>query len=214
MTAVQLEDIRCVLNRATRELWVYLPGKGVYVYHTLLGAWAGPWDSGYLTPETTALWEVVNAEGLPIVLKGDASGWVSICDAPGTIKDNVASDGTGGTAVPMTVRMHRLYCGDDAEAKALRWGYLTAQFRGPNSTRVQWTTGESYGTYALPSVVGGATKGRGTWGGESWGGGGSRSYRIPMAGVGYYVDVTIVDSGDSIPVFSRFQLQTFALGRR
>ena len=214
MTSAQLADIRCVLNRGTRELWVYLTGKGVYVYHTLLGAWAGPWNTGYLSPETSALWEVVNAEGLPVVLKGDADGWVSICDAPNITKDNVAADGTGGTAVPMTVRLHRFYCGDDAESKALRWGYLTAQFSGSNETRVQWTTGESFGTYALPSVVGGGTWGSGTWGSGSWGGGGSRSYRIPMSGIGYYVDVTIVDSGDAVPIFSRFQLQTFALGRR
>ena len=213
MTSVQLEDIRCVLNRATRELWVYLPGKGVYAYHTLLQAWTGPWNGGYLSPETTALWEVANAEGLPVVLKGDASGWVSICDAPDITKDNAASDGTGGTDVAMTVRLHRFYCGDDAESKALRWGYLTAQFSGTPTTRVQWTTGQSYGTYAISTATSG-TWGEGTWGAGSWGGGGSRSYRIPMNGAGYFVDVTIVESGDALPAFSRFKIQTFALGRR
>lgn len=213
MTAAQLDDIRCVLNRGTRELWVYLPAKGIYVYHTLLGAWTGPWNGGYLSPATTALWEVANAEGLPVILKGDADGWVSICDAPDITKDNAASDGTGGTDVAMTVRLHRLYCGDDAESKALRWGYLTASFRGAPSTRVQWTTGEIYGTYSLTTAAS-VEWGAGTWGSDSWGGGGSRSYRIPMNGTGFFVDVTIVESGDAFPTFSRFKVQTFALGRR
>jgi hypothetical protein len=35
-----------------------------------------------------------------------------------------------------------------------------------------------------------------------------------MGGTGYYIDVTIIDSGTALPVFSRFKLETFALGRR
>jgi hypothetical protein len=215
MTASQLEDIRCVLNRATRELWAYLPGYGVYTYHTLLGAWAGPWDGAYVLPEPTALWEATDDEGLPIVLKGDSAGWVSMCDAMSTNKDNVEADGTGGTNVAMTVQMHRFYCGDDAESKALRWGYLTAQFNGSTLSRMQWATGPSAGTYALPSSTTGTWGGAGTeWGTGTWGGSGSVSYRIPMGGAGYYVDVTFVDSSTAIPVLSRFKLETFGLGRR
>ena len=48
----------------------------------------------------------------------------------------------------------------------------------------------------------------------SWGGSGSRNYRIPMGGTGYYVDMIINDSGAALPVFSRMQVETFALGRR
>jgi hypothetical protein len=47
-----------------------------------------------------------------------------------------------------------------------------------------------------------------------WGGVGSQSYRIPMGGSGYYIDINLIDSGEALPVFSRFQLETFALGRR
>lgn len=213
MTAAQLAAVRCVLNRATRELWVYLPGYGVYVYHTLLRRWAGPWNTGYLDPETTALWGATDTNGLPIVLKGDASGWVSLCDAPSTFLDNLAADGTGGTRYAMVVRLHRMYAGDDAEAKALRWGYLTAQLNGSSACAVLWETETTYGNFQLP-VSSTGVWGTGVWGTGVWTSPSSRNYRIPMGGTGYYVDVTVSDSGDALPVLSRLQLETFALGRR
>lgn len=215
MSAAQLADIRVVLNRATKELWVYLPGYGVYVYHTVLNAWAGEWDTGFLDPATTALFEVMDSNGLPVVLKGDAASWISLCDASGIFLDNAAADGTGGTRYAMAVQLHRLYCGDDAEAKALRFGYLTASLNGSDQAAVSWNTGEAFGTWQLPPSSVQAWGGSGTtWGTGTWGGVGSKSERIQMGGTGYHVDVTISDSGNALPIFSRFQLETFALGRR
>lgn len=215
MSAAQLEDIRCVLNRATRELWVYLPGYGVYVYHTLLNAWAGPWNTGYLTPETTALFEVVDTNGLPVMLKGDASGWVSLCDAANVFTDNANADGTNGTRYAMAVQLHRQYCGDDAEAKALRYGYLTAQLNGSDQCAVTYNTGSATGAKQLePSTASTWGASNTTWGSGTWGGESSRNYRLQFGGTGYYIDVTISDSGNALPVFSRFQLEAFALGRR
>ena len=215
MSASQLADIRVVLNRATKELWVYLPGYGVYVYHTVLNAWAGEWDTGFLSPATTALFEAMDANNLPVVLKGDAESWVSLCDAPNIFLDNSASDGTGGSRYAMAVQLHRLYCGDDAEAKALRFGYLTTSLNGSDQASVSWNTGETFGTWQLPPSSVKAWGGSGTtWGTGTWGGVGSKSERIQMGGTGYHVDVTISDSGNALPVFSRFQLETFALGRR
>jgi len=215
MTTAQLDSVRSVLNRATRELWVYLPGQGVYAYHTLLNAWSGPWDTGYLFPETTTLFEVLDSNGLPIVLRGDVDGWVSLCDAPNVFLDNVAADGTGGTRYTMNIQMHRMYCGDDAEAKALRWGYLTAQLNGSDQAAISLSTGITSGTFQFQADTSQSWGGTGTtWGTGTWGGQGSRNYRIPMGGTGYYIDITITDSGNALPVFSRWQLQTFALGRR
>jgi hypothetical protein len=215
LSSTDFDKINCVINRATKELWITIPNFGCYQYHTVLNAWSGPWDTGYTSPDTTYLFECLNTAGLPIVLRGDASGYVSVCDAPGVFLDNVASDGTGGTRYAMSVQMHRLYCGDDALAKSLRWGYLTAQLNGSDQTRVQWSTGESFGSYSLPPTYSSTWGGAGTyWGTGTWGGAGSVNYRIPMGGTGYYIDVTIIDSGSSQPVFSRFQLEAFALGRR
>ena len=215
LSSTDFDKINCIINRATKELWITIPNFGCYQYHTVLNAWSGPWDTAYTSPDTTYLFECLNSAGLPIVLRGDASGYVSVCDAPGVFLDNTASDGTGGTRYAMSVQMHRLYCGDDALAKSLRWGYLTAQLNGSDQTRVQWSTGESFGSYSLPPTYSSTWGGAGTyWGAGTWGGAGSVNYRIPMGGTGYYVDVTIIDSGSSQPVFSRFQLEAFALGRR
>lgn len=215
LTAAQFDSIRMILNRATKELWITLPGSGCYVYHTLLNAWSGPWDEGYSSPDATCLFEALNTAGLPVILKGDTSGWVTLCDAPGIFLDNVAANGTGGTRYAMTLQLHRLYCGDDSLAKALRWGYLTAQLKGSELCRVDWQTGESSGSFSLPPSTDQTWGAAGTtWGTGTWGGAGSQNYRIPMYGTGYYIDVSIVDSGDAAPVFSRFQLETFALGRR
>ena len=215
LSSTNFDKITCVINRATKELWITIPAFGCYQYHTILNAWSGPWDTAYTSPDTTFLFESLNNAGLPIVLRGDASGYVSVCDAPGIFLDNVASDGTGGTRYAMSVQMHRLYCGDDALAKSLRWGYITAQLNGSDQTRVQWNTGETFGSYSLPSSYNSTWGAAGTtWGTGTWGGTGSVNYRIPMGGTGYYVDMTIIDSGQSQPVFSRFQLEAFALGRR
>jgi len=215
LSSTDFDKINCLINRATKELWITIPNFGCYQYHTVLNAWSGPWDTGYTSPDTTYLFEGLNSSGLPIALRGDASGYVSVCDAPGVFSDNVASDGTGGTRYAMSVQLHRLYCGDDALAKSLRWGYLTAQLNGSDQTRVQWSTGESFGSYSLPPTYSSTWGGVGTtWGTGTWGGAGSVNYRVPMGGTGYYIDITIIDSGTSQPVFSRFQLEAFALGRR
>lgn len=215
LTSAQFDKIRAVINRGTKELWITMPGFGCYVYHTTLNAWAGPWDGAYVAPDTTCLFETLNSEGLPVVLRGDADGWVSLCDAPNVFLDNVSADGTGGERYAMTLQFRRLYCGDDALAKSLRFGYLTAQLKGSNQTRVEWNTGESFGSWTLPPSTDETWGGAGTvWGTGTWGGAGSRSYRIQMGGTGYYVDITVIDSGTALPVFSRFTLEAFTLSRR
>lgn len=215
LTASDFDKINCLINRATKELWITIPNFGCFQYHTVLQAWSGPWDTGYISPDTSYLFEGLNSAGLPIALRGDVSGYVSVCDPPNIFMDNVSSTGTGGERYAMSIQLHRLYNGDDALAKSMRWGYLTAQLNGSDQTRVQWDTGQGTFSFSLPSTYTSRWGAAGTtWGTGIWGGAGSVSYRIPMGGTGYYTDVTIIDSGDSQPVFSRFQLEAFALGRR
>jgi hypothetical protein len=215
LTATQLAAVRSVINRATKELWITIPGFGCYQYHTVLQAWSGPWDGGYVDPDTTCLFETLDASGLPVILKGDASGWVSLCDAPYVFKDNVLGDGTGGARYALTAQLHRFYFGDDALAKSFRWGYLTAQLKGSAQCRIEWNSGATFGSFSLPPSTDETWGGAGTvWGTGTWGGAGSQSYRIPMGGTGYYVDFSIIDSGEALPVFSRFQAEAFSLSRR
>ncbi len=214
LSAAEFDNIRCIVNRATKELWISIPGIGCYQYHLVLNAWSGPWDSAYIAPDTTAFFEVIDDDGLPVVLRGDADGWVSLADAPLIYTDNAAADGTGGSMYALVAQMHRFYCGDDALAKALRWGYLTAQLKGSKNCSVSWSTDETAGQFQLPPSSAGIWSLSEDWDTGIWGGSGSRNYRIPMGGSGYYVDMTITDSGAALPIFSRSQIETFALGRR
>lgn len=211
LSASQFDTIRAEYNRGTRELWITVPGIGVYVFHTLLNAWGGPWDGAYLN--TTTLFETLDTNGLPVLVRGDDDGWLALCDSPATNLDNVSADGTGGDVVNMVVQFRRFYCGDDAEAKALRWGYLTARLSGSTSTSVAWTSDSDAASSVLPPSVSGVW-GSGSWGSGSWAGASSKNYRVQMWGTGYHFDVQVIDSGTGIPVLSRFAIDTFALGRR
>jgi len=215
LSSAQFANIRAVLNRGTKELWITLPGYGCYVYNTVLNSWSGPWDTGWISPNTTTMFETLNSSGLPIILRGDASGFVSECDATGVFVDNLESDGSGGERYTMTAQFRRFYFGDDSQSKGLRWGYLTAMLKGSDQCRIEWTTGNDFGSFSLPVSYDETWGASGTtWGTGVWGGSGSQNYRIPMGGNGYYVDVSVIDSGEALPVFSRFQLEAFALGRR
>lgn len=213
LSAATIANIRVVFNRATLELEIHIPGLGMYLYHTILKAWAGPWSEGYLNPETTCLFEAVNVDGFPIILRGDAQGFVSETDRPSVTLDNVAADGTGGTLYTMTLQCRRLYCSDPHTAKAWRYGYLLANLNGSNSTTVTFLTDSTVDAHQLPPSTSGQW-GSGTWGAGTWGSVSQVSYRQPMAGQGYYVDVVVTDSGSALPVFSQVKVAGFLLGRR
>jgi hypothetical protein len=114
----------------------------------------------------------------------------------------------------MTIQMHRMYCGDDALSKSLRFGYITASLDSSSSTIIKWVTDSTTDTYTLPTTFVSSRWGTGIWGYGLWGSANSSNYRVQMSGTGYYIDVSIIDAGQTIPVFGRFQLETFALGRR
>jgi hypothetical protein len=214
LTSAQVANISATFNRSTRELWINVPAYGVYVYHTVLQAWSGPWNAGFLSSATTTLFDSIDSDGLPAILRGDADGYVTTCDETGVVVDNQLSNGTGGTAYTMNVQMHRMYCGDEALAKSLRFGYITASLNGSLSSIISWRTETDSGSFTLPTSFSRTTWGTGTWGTGLWSPSNSRNYRVQMNGTGYYIDVSIIDAGGAIPVFGRFQLETFALGRR
>jgi hypothetical protein len=216
LSQTALQGVTVTLARARRELWVYVPTVGVFVYQLSIGAWAGPWDTGWLTPAVTDAWEVVSATGQPLVWAGDASGWVKECDRASVYRDNVASNGTGGTSFVLSVGCHRFYCGDPSQTTGLRWGYVLVDPIGVINASLTASTDDASETVPL-----GATGGTTTWdGGATWDGsgvwdaGGSRSQRVPLGVVGTYADVTITDSGDGETRYSRVEVQGFSFGRR
>lgn len=204
--------VAAVHNRRYREVWFYIPDVGIYAYNYRTSSWSGPFAGGFISPLTHALWESRDSASRPIVLAGGATGFVKRCDAPSIYKDNVLSDGTGGATFTMTVRMHRMFCGDAAMEKSFRWAYVTADPRGSSSMMLMWSAVTGAGNIALtaPSAIWGGS----TWGGTIWGAG-SQSMRRPVDARGPYLDLTITDnSGSAQPLVSRCEIEAFALARR
>lgn len=205
-----------VHRRAIREVWWYVPDVGILRYNYALQAWTGPCQGGYVDPVTTALWEAVDADAQPIVLAGDASGYVKQADAPLVYRDNVPTTGTGGTVFSMAVRCKRLFFGDPLAFKAYKWLYLTVGLRASTIGTVIWQSPNGAGSYTLPNPTGGGpgTWGTGTWGTGTWGAGATAPVRVPIDGYGEYLDVTFTDAGEAQSAWSRMEVQGFDYGRR
>lgn len=205
-----------VHRRAIREVWWYVPNVGVLRYNYALNAWTGPCQGGYVSPATTCLWEAVDAEFQPIVLRGDASGYVTQCDAPLIYRDNVPTSGVGGTVFSMAVRCRRLFHGGPMNFKAYKWLYLTAGLRASTIAAVFWRSPSGSGSYTLPNPTGGGpgTWGTGTWGTGTWGAGTIRPTRIPISGYGEYLDITFTDAGEAQSAWSRVEVEGFDYRRR
>jgi hypothetical protein len=214
LSSANLALVKATFNHQTRELWVQLPGIGVYIYHTILQSWAGPFVDGYLSPDTTCLFEGLDASNQPIMLRGDASGWVSLCDAPSVYLDNVAAAGTGGTAYNIVVQCHRMYSGDPTRADGYRWAEVLAALSGSASVSVSWNSASDAGTYQIPASTSGNAWGAGTWGAGTWGLGGQAPFYIPLSGTGPFIDITITDSGQAAAQYASVRVSGFAYGRR
>lgn len=213
LSDAQRAAIRGAHSPLTKEVWWWIPGVGVLVYNYALRSWWGPWNAGWLAPVTTTIFESVDASGRPIVLRGDVDGWVSHADKAMTYLDNVASDDTGGDGFTMFLRMHRFFSGDFAEEKSLRWGYVLGNPRGSQDVTIRWATPNVSQVYVLSDLAGGAW-GTGTWGTGTWGAGNVFTFRIPMSGRGVWCDFSIEDAGEGEGLWSRCEIESFAMGRR
>lgn len=217
LAASEVAGITAAHNEQNRELWFFIPSKGVYVYQYRLKAWSGPWTGHYTDPThaTTSLWDALDSNGVPIVLRGTKAGYVERCDMPGVFVDGVTSAGTGGTAYTMAVQPRRFFAGDPATEKSLRDGYLLADFRGSTTVTVSWEMGKDAGTSVIQGPPSQLWDGGLTWdSGLLWSGSTVDSYHFPMWGRGRYVDVTIADDGRSNALLSRLEITGFDMTRR
>lgn len=132
----EFSRIKAVHNRGYREIWFHFPNVGVYIYNYRLGSWSGPFNGGYTNPETYSLWSTLDSTGRPLVLRGTAGGLVQLTDSG--VKDNVLSDGTGGTAVTMTVQLRNLDCELPGDDKMFRKAIVFADTNGSSGYFLSW----------------------------------------------------------------------------
>lgn len=216
LSSANLAAVVCAFNRRTREVWIALPETGVFVYHTVIKAWSGPFQDGYLSPDTTALFEMVDSNNQPIFCRGDDSGWVSQCDPGGVYVDNMAAAGTGGTVYNAVIQCHRMYCGDPTTANAFIWAKILAALGGSNSASLSWNTLTDAGTAQIVSGASGLAWGATTssWGVGTWGVGGQSPYYVRLSGTGPFVDITITDSGQAGAIYASVEVTSKIYGRR
>lgn len=217
LSAADLLAVDCTFNRETKEVWVALPGYGVYIYQTILQSWSGPFIDGYLSPDTVTLFEMLDDTGQPIVCRGDASGWVSQCEPDDVYLDNVAADGTGGTSYSATVQCHRMYGSlDKTSAVGWIWAHIVASLTGPSANvALEWNTLTNLGRYQMQSGSGSLPAwGAGEWGTGTWGSGGQAPFYVRLSGTGPYVDLTIIDSGTAESGYASVLATGALYGRR
>jgi hypothetical protein len=222
LTPAQLANVRGVLSRKTQEVWFFIPGQGVYVYHLILGAWSGPWTGEYLN--TTCFWDSPLASFAEVyVLMGLSNGLTRAADVAGVGTDGgTLAAPTSGTTIIWDIQLRRLYFGDESIAKSFRFGYTTATIGGGESLTMTWET--NFGLYPTQSV---AASNVGLWpvdpnasGARRWDTGlwagppDSQNYRTFMSGMGYYLDLALSHTGTGTPIVSRVQVDAFILGRR
>jgi hypothetical protein len=192
----------------------YIPDVGVYVYNYVLKAWAGPFTGGYKGVITHSMWESQDSEARPIVLVGKADGFVERIDAPGIYRDRVNSDGSGGDLFTFAVRCRRMYAKDFTTEKSWgKWAHVLATNPSTTAT-LRYATAMGTGQSLLGGFGAPDPWGTGTWGTGTWGGGSSLPRRAPVTGKGGWIDLTIVDDGESESLYSGVMVEGVTLGRR
>ncbi len=196
-------------HRLYREVWYYLPNIGFYVFNYQLQAWTGPMTGGYLSPITQSCWPAKDTQNQPIILVGTANGFVKQVDFPASYKDNVLSDGTGGTAVTETIQARRMFFGNPFTTVAIEDLYVLASLNGSASAALGWVTATASGQKTL-TQVGGAIWDTPSmvWDAFTWGGGDAQAYRVLPGGQGTYLDLTFTDNcTNALPLLSAIRAE-------
>lgn len=80
------DRIMVYANQNTFEIWVVIPGTGVYCYHVLLGAWSGPWNGAVCASAAPSIPFAIKDLTLQLnqrtVLPPDTNGLMWEVDAP------------------------------------------------------------------------------------------------------------------------------------
>lgn len=175
-------------NRGRKEMLFAVPGgtdggfpKTVYSNAVRLQAWQGPWNYSF---DIRCMSKYFDVDNFPNVISGSTDGFVRLLDI-GT-KDDVLSDGTGGTAITMTTELPVLHFGLPGLKKSLKWCILQADIpTGSNLILKISFDGASFTNYSIPSS-----------------GTGKRDYRIDIGsdtGQGFRLRTQFVDTSAFSP---------------
>lgn len=195
--------VQVFANTATFEIWVIIPGTGVYAYNILTDAWSGPWNGAIFAAVAPsipfAIKESTNKTQQRVVLPPDAAGLMWEVDSPDWFTDSTAAAGTGGSAYTMTLQAHRCFTEERTNSKSWRWANVTALL----------TASATAPTCVVQSMLGGATTSTFNTPIAA-----QCIYYQPGAGTGPYLDVTINDGASAQSEYLMVEVIGNTLGHR
>lgn len=200
-------------NSATSQVWILLPNAAagasyLFIYDTILNTWIGPFTGLSSLPgygSALCLAEVIDPLNIPHLWMGTFGGGATTnflqCNAAGFYKDQVLSDGTGGSAYTMTLQAHRMYGNGvpRSTAKSWRWINLVATLTAGGTPPVV-TTGTQLGAANVQTLSNLVSA--------------SAPYYVQGAGVGPWIDVTITDAGTTASQYEMLNVEGSVLGQR
>lgn len=141
-------------NRTRKELLFAVPGandggypKTIFSQAVRLQTWQGPWTYPFAM---TYLTKYFDANNKPNVLSGGVDGFVRLMDV-GQL-DDILFDGTGGSAITMTVELPVVHFGLPGVKKTVNWMLLQANL--PVGSNLQIKVGFDGGTFDISDVQG------------------------------------------------------------
>ncbi len=194
----------------TQEIWVWVPGTGVYAYHVLLGAWSGPFTGAIFAAAAPSVpFEIRDsAVAVRTVLPPDTNGQMWEVDSPDWFSDSLTAAGASGTAYAMTTQCHRMFgrtippeFGGSPQVAAKVWrradvlATLTAGATAPTIATASVFGGTSTVTFAAPTAT-------------------QQVYYNAAGGAGPYVDVTITDTGTAASTYASVTVTGDVVGIR
>lgn len=201
VTASDLGKAVVGYHRGRRELWFALPGtndgglnKTVYVYSTRLQAWMGPWSYSF---GITSFARYEDSNGAENLVAGCSDGFVRLMDNVGGYKDDVLSDGTGGTNVSMSSEPAPTNFGSKT-IKSLSGMELDADISASCALNVQTNfDGAGFTADAITTL-----------------GSGLLPYRVDLSGQGKRLRLKFTDASADAPVIYSYLLEAYEMNRR
>ncbi len=188
-------------HRGRKEIWFAVPGandgglnKTVFVYSTRLSAWTGPFTYSF---GINCMARYEDANGDEFLIAGCSDGFVRHLDTGS--KDDVLSDGTGGTAYTATAELPpQFFAFGPTVTKATRYVGLQANIPSNKVLTVKLAMdADSFKTY---DVVG---RGNGL----------IEYYKLQASVRGKRLRIQVEDASDSISTLAGLQVHGYAYGR-
>lgn len=190
-----------VYHRGRKELWFIVPGandgglnKTVFVQSVRLQSWYGPFTYSF---GIGSIANYVGASGIENIIAGCNDGYVRLMDVGS--KDDVLSNGSGGSNISMRVELPTLHFGDVGMTKALRQAKLQAAL--PSGHNLAITNTFDGGTADVGSFV------------DTTYDGTLRDYRVDMDGQGKRCKTVFTDSSAVSPTVYGILMQAYDLLR-